>query len=104
MLEGETILVTARCDGRSADSMVDIRPPREVLEEDIVPPESLMFVRPSYRIGWHKGNDLELIAPADVLAKFGEVAQIASSDPGVVVRTPSVTLEYDDAVSSTEQG
>jgi len=98
MLEGESTLVTAVCEGRSADSIVEVRPPREVVEEEIEPPDTLTFSRPSYRIGWHKTKDLQLEAPAAVVAEFGEHAKIASSDPGVVIRTPLVRLEYDDSV------
>jgi len=97
-LEGESTLVTALYDGLSADSIVEIRPPREIVEEEIEPPETLLFERPSYRIGWHKEKDLHLIAPAEVVAEFGDNSKISSSDPGVVVRSPSVTLQYDDSV------
>ena len=95
LIEGESTLVTARINGRRADAIVEVRPPREIIDEEIEPPDTFMFERPSYRIGWKKGKDIFLIAPADVVGESGDSALLASSDPGVIVKNPTVQLEFD---------
>jgi hypothetical protein len=98
LIEGEATMVTASLGHRTADALAEVRPSRELVEEPITPPEVLGFEHPSYRVGWHKQKKLTLVAPADVVAEYGEDVRIESSDSGLVVRTPKVKLEYDESV------
>jgi hypothetical protein len=98
LLEGEQTLITAKMNFHSAVAVIEVRSSRTVVEEQIVPPETLEFARPAYRIGWQKKKDLGLQAPADAVATFGARVNLSSSVPGVVVRTPTAQLELDDTV------
>jgi hypothetical protein len=71
---------------------------RDVIEEENVPPETLEFERPSYRVGWQRKKELAIAAPVELVAEQGYRVRVSSSDPGVVVRTPVIELEYDDSV------
>jgi hypothetical protein len=98
LLEGESTLVTASAESLTAVAMVEVRPPREVVEEELKVPETLEFERASYRIGWQRERTIQLVAPAEAIAEEGSVARILSSDPGIVIRTPMVELQFDDAL------
>jgi hypothetical protein len=97
-LVGESTMISASVAGRSAHALIEVKPPRVVIEEPILQPAQLTFERPSYRIGWLRKKELVLVAPATVVAEAGDIVEISSSDPGVVVKTPKVTLLYDDSV------
>src|SRR5262249_5091646 len=96
LIEGEATIVTATLGSRTAHAILEVKPPRVVVEEPIVPPETLQFERPSYRIAWQRQKELMLIAPAEVVATTGEDFMISATDPGIVVRTPQVKLQFDD--------
>lgn len=98
LLVNESTLVSARMNGRTADAIVQVRPPREVVEVEVEPPETFMFERSSYRIGYGRGKDVKLVAPAAVVADHGHSVLASSSDPGVVVKTPSTDLTYDESL------
>lgn len=98
LLENESTLLTVTHNGHSAVALIEVLPEREVIVEEIEPPEAFQFERPGYRIGWQRGKNLNLVAPADLAAEYGYSVKVSSSDPGVVIRTPAVTLEYDDSV------
>jgi hypothetical protein len=98
LIEGEATLVMAKISNFSASAIVEIKPPREVVEEEVEPPEILMFERPSYRIGWQRTKNINLIAPADVVAEYGERVKVSSSNPGIIIRTPTVQLKYDEGL------
>lgn len=98
LLVNESTLVSAQLNGRTADAIVEVRPPREVVEVEVEPPETFKFEKPSYRIGWRKGKNIVLEAPASVVADHGQSVLVASSDPGVLVKTPSTDLTYDESL------
>lgn len=98
LLENESTLITATQNGHSAVAMVEVLPEREWLVEEVEPPETFQFDRPGYRVGWQRSKELRLVAPAELAGKHGYSVKISSSDPGVVVRTPTVELAYDDAL------
>jgi hypothetical protein len=98
LIQSEVTMVSASIGHRTADALVEVKPPRVIIEEPIEPPDSLSFERPSYRIGWRKQKQLSVVAPAELVAERGVDLRVSSSDPGVVVRTPKTRLEYDDAV------
>lgn len=98
LIEGEVAMISASLGHRTADALVEVKPPRVVVEEPVEAPETFAFEKPSYRIGWRKQKELTLIAPADVVAEHGAEVRVSSSDAGVVVRTLKVRLEYDDTV------
>lgn len=94
--KGEAVLITARLGENEAQALAEVRSSRVIVEEEIEPPDTLQFERPSYRIGWQKRKTISLQAPAEFVAKYGESVKIASSDPGVIVKTPSVDLAFND--------
>lgn len=98
LLSGEVTVVTARMTDRYGEALVEVKPARDVIEEEIVPPETLEFERPSYRVGWYRKKELVIAAPAELVAEQGNSVRVSSSDPGVVARTQDVELEYDDSV------
>jgi hypothetical protein len=96
LIVGEATMITASIRSRTAHALLEVQPPRYIVEEEVVPPETLQFERPAYRIGWQRQKELTLLAPAEVVDAIGEDLQISSTDPGIVVRTPQVRLKYDD--------
>lgn len=96
LLVGEVTMVAATMGDRSANALAEVRPARIDVEEEIVAPDTLMFDRPSYRVGWQKRKILNLLAPATFVAEFGPTLQVSSTDPGIVIRGPTVELTYDD--------
>jgi hypothetical protein len=98
LLSGDVTVVTARMPDRYGEALIEVRPARDVIEEEIVPPETLEFERPSYRVGWQRKKELAIAAPVELVAEQGYRVRVSSSDPGVVVRTPASELEYDDSV------
>lgn len=98
-LAGESTIITAKVAGRAAHALIEVRPPRVVVEEPILQPDTLKFERPSYRVAWTRKKELVLVAPAEIVAAAGSTSvEISSSDPGVVVKTQRVNLAYDDSV------
>jgi hypothetical protein len=97
LLVGEVTLVSATTADRNAHALAEVRPGRVEIEEEIIAPDTLMFERPSHRVGWQKRKSLNIVAPAAFVAEFGSTLQISSSDPGIVIRGPAVELVYDDA-------
>jgi hypothetical protein len=91
-------MVSARMPDRHGLALVEVKPARDVIEEEVVPPDTLEFEQPSYRVGWHRKKELTIAAPAELVAAQGHTVRVSSSDPGVVVRTQSIELEYDDSV------
>jgi hypothetical protein len=96
LIVGEATMLTARLAGRSAHALIEVRPSREVVEEPITPPDGLQFERPSYRIGWQRRKELLILAPVELVAEVGEDLKVSSTEPGLVVRTPTVQLKYQD--------
>jgi hypothetical protein len=88
-------MLTARVAGRSADALIEVHPSREVIDEPIPQPDGLQFERPSYRIGWQRRKELQIFAPVDLVAEMGEDLKVSSTEPGLVVRSPTVQLKYD---------
>jgi hypothetical protein len=83
---------------RTAHALLEVQPPKVIVEEPIAPPEVLQFEHPTYRIGWQRQKELALLAPAEVVDEIGNDIHISSTEPGLVIRTPHVRLEYDDVV------
>lgn len=98
ILEGEPTIVTARIGQYRADAMLEVKPPRELVEEEVKPPDSFMFEKPSYRIGWQREKVIKLVAPAEIVANYGENVKVSSFSTALVIRTPSVRLKYDDGL------
>lgn len=98
ILEGESTLISAVVNRRRADAILEVRPPREIVEEVVEPPDTFMFERSSYRVSWGRGKDIYLIAPASVVAESGDSLSITSSDKGVLVDKPEATLKYDESL------
>ena len=73
-----------------------MRAPRSIIEEPITTPESLEFERSTYRLSLHREKSIELRAPSEVVAASGRAANVSSSAPGIVVRTPLVELALDE--------
>ena len=96
LIVGEATMITATIGPRTAHALLEVQPPRLIVEDPVVPPETLQFERPTYRIGWQRPKELMLLAPAEVVEAIGENLQISSTDRGIVVRTPQVKLKYDD--------
>lgn len=96
LIVGEATMITATIGPRTAHALLEVQPPRLIVVEPVLPPETLQFERPTYRIGWQRQKELTLLAPAEVVEAIGEDLQISSTDPGVVVRTPQVKLKYED--------
>jgi hypothetical protein len=97
MLVGEVTIITVTLGDRTAQALVEVRPARVEIEEEILAPDSLMFERPSYQVGWLKRKPLKIFAPVEFVAENGSTLQISSSDPGIVVRGPTCELIFDDA-------
>lgn len=98
LLAGESSIVTASLGHRTADALAEVKPPRQEIEEPIVAPDTLSFERPAYRVGLHRVRDINLVAPAEFVARCGPTVNVTSSDPGVVIRSQVVELKFDDAV------
>jgi len=96
VLVGEMTMVTVCHEGACGEALVMVRPQREVEPEVDFAPEALEFERERYRIGWKKTRALALHAPAQVVDQYGSRVTVTSTDGGVVVRTPSVDLEFDE--------
>lgn len=96
LLVGEVTMVAATMADRNANALAEVRPSRIEIEEEIVAPDTLMFERPSYRVGWQKRKSLSIVAPVAFVAEFGSTLQVSSTDPGIVIRGPTVDLTYDD--------
>ncbi len=96
LIMGEAAMISATIGSRTAHALLEVRPPRVIVEEPVIPPETLQFERPTYRIGWQRQKELILLAPAEVVATMGEDLHISSTDPGVIIRTPQVKLKYND--------
>ena len=99
LVEDDSAMVTATLGDRSAVAIVEVRGARLILEEPAIPPETLEFGRTAYRVGWQRGKNLEIAAPAELVAGRGSVVAVSSSAPGVVVRTPTVQLTFDEDLS-----
>lgn len=94
ILEGEATIVSVHYESASAGALVEVRAEREKLDSDEMPiPEELQFERPSYRVGWQRQKELFLFAPAKDVARYGTRVTLSSSEPGVVVLTPSRILK-----------
>ncbi len=98
ILQDESTLITASVGDLTANALVEIRASREIIEEEIELPADFMFERPSYQVGLQKSKKIHLLAPAAIIAKEGSMVKISSDNMGIVVRTPSVELLYDDSV------
>jgi hypothetical protein len=96
VLVGEMTMVTVCHEGACGEAIVMVRPQREVEPEVDFTPEALEFERERYRIGWKKTRALALHAQGQVVDEQGSRVTVTSSDDGVVVRTPSLDLEYDE--------
>jgi len=96
LLGGDSTIISAELEYREAHALVEVREEREVIEEEIEPPESLQFQKGSHRVGWQRKRTIWVEAPADVVADIGEGLTASSSDPGIVLHTPQVELEYSD--------
>src|SRR4029079_12709942 len=93
----EVTLVTATVESGSASALVEVKPERTVVEPEVWVPDALQFERPSYNVGLHRQKELLLIAPAEDVDEHGPRVNVSSSDPGVVVMTPSLVLELDES-------
>jgi len=98
IIEGEATIITATINGLNANAIVTVKPPPEIVEEEVEQPDALMFERPSYRIGWRKNKNIRIFAPAQAVADYGEDLRVFSADPGIVVRNQSIKLKYDDSL------
>ena len=97
MLADEPTIVTASISDESATALVNVKAEREMIEEELDPPDTFQFARPVYRVGWQKRKDLELVAPVDVVAEHGTSAPVQSNDAGVVRKGSGVVkLSLDD--------
>ncbi|MFC2064167.1 ATP-binding protein, partial [Chloroflexota bacterium] len=96
ILEGEITIITASIGRYDADAMLEVKPPRTLIEEEVEPPDLFIFEKPNYRIGWQREKTIKLVAPASIVADQGENVKISSYSPGLIVRTPTVTLNYDE--------
>jgi hypothetical protein len=97
MLADEPTIVTASISDESATALVNVRAEREVIEEELEPPETFQFARPVYRIGWQKSKDLKLVAPVELVAEHGSKVRVRSDNSGVVIKGSStVNLSLDD--------
>jgi hypothetical protein len=96
LIEDESTIVTAELGDRKADALIEVRSEREIDEDEVEIPETLEFEKASYRVGWHREKRLALVAPADLIGAEGMRVRLSSSDPGVVVRSPSVQLSLDE--------
>jgi hypothetical protein len=92
LVEAET-LINASIDGREALGLVTVKPPLEDEDEDAECPEGLEFERPRYKVRWNKRKELELRAPASLVAELGNEVHVTSNNEGVAVtRGGKVTL------------
>jgi len=89
----EITLVQCTAGGYTAEALVDVREERPVIDPPEAPLE-LEFERPRYRIGWNRTKILSLRAPREI-CEAGAVINITSSNPGIVVLTGRVVMEYD---------
>jgi len=96
LLEGDTTIISAKLEFREAHALVEVREERETIEEEVETPESLQFEKGSHRVGWQRKRTIWVEAPADVVADIGEGLTASSSDPGIVLHTPQVKLEFSD--------
>jgi hypothetical protein len=95
LIEDESTIITAELGDRKADALIEVRSERVIVEDEIETPETLKFERASYRVGWQHEKSLVLLAPSELVEAKGTRVRVSSSDPGVVVRTPSVQLSPD---------
>jgi hypothetical protein len=96
IVEGQEALLTVRGGGHSEVGMVEVREERTTELVEVEPPDSLQFERDSYRIAWTKKKQIQLVAPAEVIAKEGRAVRVTSSDSGVVVLGVGGMFELDD--------
>jgi hypothetical protein len=85
--------IQGEIEGRQAEAIVEVKEERPPPTEP-VPPETLEFDRPVYRIGWTRTRSLELRAPLDQ-CPAGSVVHVSSTAPGIVVLTPHVAIDFD---------
>ncbi|MEX2274888.1 MAG: hypothetical protein WEA10_04910 [Actinomycetota bacterium] len=95
--DSETLL-TVSCKGQSAVALVETRPEAEVVEVEVIPPESLEFERDSYRLTWTKKRNVRVVAPAELVSVEGKDVRVTSSEPGIVVLGGMKSMELDDEV------
>ena len=84
--EDKATILGVTAGTHSAEALLEVCPPREIMEIQIEPPDSLEFERDRYRIAWKKHRTIRLLAPAEVVAEHGKTARLSSSDAGVVVK------------------
>lgn len=95
-LDEASTIVTAVIGDHRADAIIEVRGQRVVEEIEVVPPEAFEFERPAYRIGLSREKSLVIRAPAQLVAELGTTVTVSSDQPGVVVRTTSATLAFDE--------
>jgi hypothetical protein len=95
LIEDESTIITAELGDRKADALIEVRSERLIVEDEVEAPDTLKFEQASYRVGWQREKSLMLLAPSELVEADGTRVHASSSDPGVVVRTPSVQLSED---------
>jgi hypothetical protein len=97
LIPDESAMITAKLHDRISHALIEVRPERILIEEEIVPPDTLRFERLSYRLSWNRERQLLIEAPLEQVASFGTRLMIDSADSGVVIRTPHVALRLDES-------
>ena len=96
LTENQETLLTVTYGEHQAVGLIEVRPERIDVEEEIEEPESFEFERELYRVGWMKKKRIRLVAPAEVVAQEGIDVNITSNDAGVVIRRSVQSLEFDE--------
>jgi hypothetical protein len=96
LLEGEVTIVTATAGSANAAALVEVKPERTIVPPEVWVPDVMQFERPSYNVGLHRHKELLVIAPAEDVDKYGPRVTVSSSDPGVVILTPTLVFELDE--------
>lgn len=85
LVEG-MVLINATLSDREAVALLSIKPAIEDEPEEADElPETLEFEKPRYRIRWGKRKKLTLRAPSTLVKEYGDVANVFSDQPGIVV-------------------
>ena len=95
LLEGQTLIMVT-CNGYSDAAIVEVRPERIIEVASELPVDSLQFEHENYRIAWTRKKKIKILAPLDLIAKYGTCFKVSSSNRGIVIRKGNVDLCLDE--------